>query len=282
MSSNIWSLQSALANFVQATATQSGAHIAPLHWHLAARLVIEGGFWPDCITPRPPLRAEPFGTGRQRSYRLSYSPELARPGESTVYGGLKTKDVDVVVALPGIGPCLAISVKGTLNAFRNLTNRMEEAAGDCTNIHMAYPALVYGFLHVLRANREAEVENRNDIAVFADGAIADTIQRYHDAMARLTGRLDLRDDVSRYEVVSLAMVDSTGPTQGFVLGQFPAPDSRLRVERFLARLYEIYDLRFVYAAPALCDQTRRYEWVADDSVLHLAAQAAIDVRQAIE
>ena len=42
-------------------------------------------------------------------------------------GGLKTKDVDVVVSKPGIGPCVAVSIKGTLNAFRNLTNRMEEA-----------------------------------------------------------------------------------------------------------------------------------------------------------
>ena len=56
-------------------------------------------------------------------------------------GGLKTKDVDVVVSKPGIGPCVAVSIKGTLNAFRNLTNRMEEAVGDCTNLHISYPNL---------------------------------------------------------------------------------------------------------------------------------------------
>ena len=75
-------------------------------------------------------------------------------GERTILGGLKTKDVDVVVAKHGIGPVMAVSMKGTLNAFRNLTNRMEEAVGDCTNLHISYPALVYGFLQVMRANRE--------------------------------------------------------------------------------------------------------------------------------
>ncbi len=58
---------------------------------------------------------------------LVHDPESAAGGELTVLGGLKTKDVDVVVSKPGIGPCVAVSIKGTLNAFRNLTNRMEEA-----------------------------------------------------------------------------------------------------------------------------------------------------------
>lgn len=88
---------------------------------------------------------------------LVHDPESAAGGELTVLGGLKTKDVDVVVSEPGIGPCVAVSIKGTLNAFRNLTNRMEEAVGDCTNLHISYPNLVYGFLHVLRGNREGPV-----------------------------------------------------------------------------------------------------------------------------
>src|SRR5579863_1344341 len=33
-------------------------------------------------------------------------------------------------------------------------NRMEEAAGDCTNIHLAYQGLVYAFWHIFRANVE--------------------------------------------------------------------------------------------------------------------------------
>src|ERR1035438_9159399 len=35
--------------------TQSALHIKPLHWYIACRLVIEGGFLPSDITPRPPL-----------------------------------------------------------------------------------------------------------------------------------------------------------------------------------------------------------------------------------
>ena len=57
----------------------------------------------------------------------------------------------------GIGPVLAVSCKGAIGAFRNLTNRMEEAVGDCTNLHIAYPPLVCGYLFVMRANRSVEV-----------------------------------------------------------------------------------------------------------------------------
>ena len=31
--------------------TQSQAHIKPLHWYIACRLCLEGGFDPDQITP---------------------------------------------------------------------------------------------------------------------------------------------------------------------------------------------------------------------------------------
>lgn len=64
------SLQDALKNFVDATKHQSQEHIKPLHWHITTRLVIEGGFHPDSITPRPPLRVETMGTGTKRSYSL--------------------------------------------------------------------------------------------------------------------------------------------------------------------------------------------------------------------
>lgn len=146
------SLKEALAAFAENVSGHQGSeHIKPLHWYVACRLVLEGGFHPDDITPRPPFSVAPRGA----KYFLIHSPETGSSGERTILGGLKTKDVDVVVAKQGIGPVIAVSMKGTLNAFRNLTNRMEEAVGDCTNLHIAYPALVYGFLQVLRANREA-------------------------------------------------------------------------------------------------------------------------------
>lgn len=39
-----------------AGATQSQQHIKPLHYYVACRLVLEGGFLPEEITPRPPFR----------------------------------------------------------------------------------------------------------------------------------------------------------------------------------------------------------------------------------
>ena len=105
-------------------------------------------------------------------------------------------------------------MKGTLNAFRNLTNRMEEAVGDCTNLHISYPALVYGFLQVMRANREAEGVSPNDVAICHDGEVSDAISRYHDVMARLAGRDDVRSEVTKYEAVALALVDPDPPQVG--------------------------------------------------------------------
>ena len=101
---------------------QSARHIKPLHWYIACRLVLEGGFPPDDIMPRPPFSV--VTRGRRRAY-LSYDPVLAGSGERIVLGGLKTKNVDVVVTKNGIGPVMAISCKGVTKAFRNLTNRME-------------------------------------------------------------------------------------------------------------------------------------------------------------
>ena len=52
-----WSLRSALAHFVTFRgSTQSQRHIKPLHWYVACRLVVEGGFDPSEIVPRPPFR----------------------------------------------------------------------------------------------------------------------------------------------------------------------------------------------------------------------------------
>jgi hypothetical protein len=47
--------------------TQSAQHIKSLHWYIACRLALEGGFHPDDITPRPPFIVE---TRRGRKGRL--------------------------------------------------------------------------------------------------------------------------------------------------------------------------------------------------------------------
>lgn len=262
-------------------ATQSQQHIKPLHWYVACRLVIEGGFRPEEITPRPPFALRK----RKGKWHLSYDPSLAEGGEATVFGGLKTKNVDVVVNKPGLGPVLAVSCKGMTGAFRNLTNRMEETIGECTNLHITYPAMVFGYFFVVRANRQVEEaagltaeENAppgrqlraNDVAMSIGGDPVESIIRFHSALRELTGRRGIRNDVSRYEAVSLAMIEMADAELGALLPTYPANDSPLRVERFFETMYLRYDERFVYTAPDLKSVTQRLEWSRDSPALQSA------------
>ncbi len=236
--------------------TQSQNIVKPIHWYIACRLVIEGGFDPDEIKPHPPFKVV--------KKELHFDPNVASGREATVLGGLKTKGVDVVVEKPGIGPVIAISCKTTGNAFRNLTNRMEEAVGECTNLHMTYAALVVGFFTVLRAHRAGSdpALHVNDVALQKDGNPVDGIIRYHEAFKQLEGRADLRDTISKYEAVSLALVETSGPNTGKLLDTFPPKESPLRFERFFKTIYRRYDERFVFAAPILARRkvTPRNEW----------------------
>ncbi|HXE52411.1 MAG TPA: hypothetical protein VN541_05315, partial [Tepidisphaeraceae bacterium] len=61
------SLRQALHTYVEALETQSARHIKPLHWHITSRLVIEGGFRPEEITPRPPFIVRQVGRGANRA-----------------------------------------------------------------------------------------------------------------------------------------------------------------------------------------------------------------------
>lgn len=266
----------ALRHFAtHAGATQSQQHIKPLHWYAACRLVIEGGFKPEDITPRPPLRA----VQRRGGWHLEFDPSVASGGERTVLGGLKTKNVDVVVIKDGIGPVLAVSCKGMTGAFRNLTNRMEETIGECTNLHITYPALVFGYLFVIRAHYEQSVGAvkmlaANDIALQADGGPVESIFRFHTALRELTGRRGIRNDVSRYEAVALSLVHPGGTNAGKVLEAFPTADSPLRIESFFQTLYLRYDERFVFSAPDLKTVTRRVEWAPESSLFSSAEVAS--------
>lgn len=192
-----------------------------------------------------------------------------------VLGGLKTKQVDVVVCKPGIGPCLALSAKGARSAFRNFTNRMEEAAGDCTNLHLAYPALVYGFLVVLSANRAGKVPRcirhlvvpdpqgnikAADTALDAAGSPVAMITRFHDAMYGLANRSGTRDSETRYESVGLLLVSSDDGHEGAIVGAYPPAQSALSYHGFFDRVLRAYDQRFVYFAPELEPVTQRVAW----------------------
>jgi hypothetical protein len=300
----------AFAGFTEKT--QSAGHIKPLHWYVACRLVLEGGFDPDHIKPRPPFVFRP--TKRHGLHVLQFDPSRATGGEAVVLGGLKTKSVDVVVTRPGIGPVLAVSCKGTTGAFRNLTNRMEELIGDCTNLHISYPTLVLGYLHLLRANREigevvdlietddishadepsdeeglideetAEISvddeseateekperkalTKNDMAFDDQGIVSPEIQRFALAVSRLAGRAGIRDDLTRYESIALALVEAEEPRMGEVVPDYPATSSGLDVDGFFQRLYSQYDERFHYGAPSLSSVTRRLEWSPESTAL---------------
>lgn len=242
--------------------TQSQKVVKPLHWYIACRLVIEGGFLPGDIRPHPPFSAVKSGS----RWLLNFDQTEASGEEATILGGLKTKDVDIVVEKPGIGPVIAISCKSTGNAFRNLTNRMEEAVGECTNLHMTYSALVIGYYSVFRAHRAGSDPDLadNDVALQTDGSPVDGIIRYHEAFRQLEGRQDLRDTISKYEAVSLSLLESRGPNAGELVDTFPPKDSPLRSQYFFNQIYRRYDERFVFAAPIFARRkvTPRIEWDA--------------------
>ncbi len=265
-------LRTALRHFVTYDGpTQSQEHIKPLHWYVACRLVLEGGFHPDDITPHPPFEV----IRKKGEMLLHYDPTKATGGERTILGGLKTKNVDVVVTKNGLGPVMAVSCKGAIGALRNLTNRMEEAIGDCTNLHITYPAMVCGYLFVMRAHHEADISasgqrtrelQANDIVLQADGSPVLSVLRFHSALRELMGRGGIRNDVSRYEAVAFALVETSGEEAGRIFGDFPPADSRLRSERFFDTLYRHYDERYVYGAPDLNSITRRLAWSPDSPV----------------
>ena len=141
---------------------------------------------------------------------------------------------------------------------------MEEAVGECTNLHMTYSALVIGYFSVFRAHRrgsDPELQD-NDVALEEDGTPVDGIVRYHEAFRQLEGRTDLRDTISKYEAVALSLLETSGPNIGGLLDSFPPEASPLRVERFFDTIYKRYDERFVFAAPIFATRnvTPRVEW----------------------
>ena len=268
--------------------TQTQQHIKPLHWYVACRLVLEGGFHPAELEPRPPFDVT---TSRRGRHVLHFDPDRATGSEATVLGGLKTKTVDVVADKPGIGPVLAVSCKGMTGAFRNLTNRMEETIGECTNLHIRYPALVFGYLFVIRANRfpgtgesaaarqreysEGRV-NVNDVALAEDDRPVEAIIRFHAALRELAGRDGIRSDPSGYEAIALALVDMRKGRLGAVLESFPPSDRPLRLDRFFNTLYRRYDERNVVSAPDLAARNRRLEWAPDSPALQIDVRPALD------
>src|SRR6266436_5265321 len=76
-------LQTAITELCGKQKIQSGKHIKPLTQYCATRLVLEGGFPPEWISPRPP-----FASVRKSNalYALEYAPAEANESEARVLG----------------------------------------------------------------------------------------------------------------------------------------------------------------------------------------------------
>jgi hypothetical protein len=253
-------LQDGLLRLCSATSTQSGEHIKPINAYCATRLVIEGGLPPDWVNPRPPLSSSRLNNA---VHRLRHAPEAANKSETRVLGGIKYKNVDVVAVAPGLGPALGISAKSTGNAFRNLTNRMEEALGECTNVHLMYPGFVFGFLHLIKFSRESDVGNPQDASFDEKNEPLPAIKRYHEVLAALAGRSNLTDPGMRYESVGL-LVYQCFEAGAKVWSKYPPPASPVHFSRFFQRLYDLYDLRFGYPDPD--GPNIRKEWSSTENI----------------
>ncbi|MDF8333691.1 hypothetical protein [Novosphingobium cyanobacteriorum] len=266
------SLHAALAAFAEYPgSTQTLRHILPLHWYIACRLVVEGGFNPDDIVPRPPFRVE---RRRRRPPLLHFDPALGGGGEGIVIGGIKAKHIDVLVTLEQIGPVMSVSCKGVTGAFRNLGNRLEEMVGESTNLHMTHPALVMGHIVILRANQQERPDDTpregpqdtvrqrggGDVAILADGAIARPLRRFHDALRDLGLRQSLLDHPGRCEGLGLALVGMAGNARGQLDRHFPEASSGLGIGDLFDALYTRYDERFARHSLGLKRVTARHCW----------------------
>jgi hypothetical protein len=225
--------------------TQSGKHIKSIHAYCAARLVLEGGILPEWISPRPLLLADRVNNA---TYELSYSASAESESERRVLGGIKYKTVDVTAVVDGLGPAIGISAKSTGNAFRNLTNRMEEALGECTNVHLMYPGFVFGFLHLIKFSKASEVGSPQDASFSEDDGPLPLMKRYHEVLVALSGRHAITDSGMRYESVGLLVYRCPGK-QTEIWPNYPPSDSPVHFSRFFKRLYDLYDLRFGYPDP---------------------------------
>lgn len=260
---------------------QSADLVDSLRWYVASRLVIEGGFDPDWIRPRPPITVD---RNRHGSF-LSPDPDAAKPGRRTLLGALKAAKPDVTVTIPTIGPVLALSLEGTEDVgiarggVPEITGELERIAGACVNLHMVYPALVYGFWHVLGARQiqdlvpsalpdsNAGPGDHGDYSL-RNGARAAELRRYHDALVRLSEREDIRDAPSRYEACALTLVEhGAGQQDGIPNSDYPPLGSLLDYNRMFRRLYAVYDHRFVNSTTALRRTTERRVWHRDSPLL---------------
>ena len=83
-------------------------------------------------------------------------------------------------------------------------------------------------------------------------------------MLGLTGRSGIRNDLTRYESLALALIQPRPPT---ISAAWPPGESPLRFEQLFDQMYREYDQRYVFAAPTLASRTARLVWRADSPAL---------------
>ena len=272
------SLGDALVRFAfPDSSVQTSRHILALHWYVACRMVIEGGFDPDRIRPRPPITVERTRSG----IFLHHDPGAAKAGErddtrrpedetagrdgdgsdDRPRAGGVTQGQPQRVPQPnqphGGGP------PGTAPTSTWPIPRWSTPFGTCcVRTKPTIPPR-----RLISASRTVGTTPQ-DVAVLPGGGLAEPIRRYRRALERLSDRGDLRDHPSRYEACGLTLVRSRGGPAvcGVYPGQPPA-ESVLDYNRMFRRLYAIYDIRFVYDAPALRSRTEREVWDRESPLL---------------
>lgn len=244
-SAEIATLTAGLDQLCRVKGTQSNEHIRPINAYCAARFVLEGGIPPEWISPRPPLASKKIANS---VHSIEYSAASETQSEREVLGGIRYKKLDVTAVVNGLGPAMGVSTKSTGNAFRNLTNRMEEAIGECTNIHLMYPGFVFGFLHLIKFSKVSESGSIQDASFGEDDQPLASLTRYHDVLAALSGRALITDAGSRYESVAL-IVYRCRNGKSEIWPNYPLPESPVHFSKFFQRLYDLYDLRFAYPSP---------------------------------
>ena len=136
-------------------------------------------------------------------------------------------------------------------------------------------------LRVIRSRRGANRADQDtpttDIALTAPaGQPVEALVRFHAALTEMTGRLGVRNDMSRYEAVGMALVDMRHGSVGQPVEGFPPVDSRVHFVSFFDMLYQRYDERYVIGAPQLKSRTRRTVWAADSPALSPEALPTLD------
>ena len=162
----------------------------------------------------------------------------------------------------------------------SLFSRTTDAAGatekECTPV----PAPEWRRLWNRRLRPYVLSENVRDlylsIAISDSGQPVESIVRFHAALCALTGRQGIRDDVSRYEAVSMGLIDVDIESVGQRLPDYPPSESPLVFEQFFETLFLRYDERYVYSAPDLSAKTRRMEWSSDSPAFVSPVASSMD------